>query len=238
MKRFKVLIIALFILSFSGCSDYVMICSLNPFFLDKDITLVSALEGKWKTKPFNSKQDIKDKNSCAWKQLDTTSFWRINRVIIKEVAKTKKGKDSVSYKPANYYMIELVSNRKDTIFYKFHMTLFHINKALYADLMPVDNTGLWKSLLASESYFPVHTLARVSLGNNQFSLSWLGADYMKEMIEKKRVRVSYKWVESAKRLLLTGSSEQLTGMIERYAQEPRFIDWNNQKAMLVLNRTK
>jgi len=238
MKRFKVLIISLFILSFAGCSDFCMICSLNPFFMDKDITLVPAIEGKWKAHPFNSKQDAKDKNSSAWSRLDTAAFWKINRVIYKEVVKTKKGKDSVAYKPTNYYNLELVSSRKDTIFYKFQMTLFRVNKALYADLMPVDNAGLGKSLLANESYFPVHTLSRVVIWKNQFSLSWLGADYMKEMIEKKRVRVSYKWVESAKRLMLTGTAEQLTGMIERYADEPRFIDWNNQKAMLKLNRTK
>jgi hypothetical protein len=238
MKRLKVLIISLFILSFSGCSDFCMICSLNPFYMDKDITLVPAIEGKWKAMPMASKQDAKDKNSSAWSQLDTASFWKIKRVIIKEVTKTKKNKDSVSYKPTNYYMIELVSRQKDTIFYKFHMTLFRVTKALYADLMPVDNAGLGKSLLANESYFPVHTLARVVIKNNQFSFSWLGAEYMKEMIEKKRVRVSYKWVESAKRLMLTGSSDQLTGMIERYADEPRFIDWNNQKAMLKLNLNK
>jgi hypothetical protein len=238
MKRFKVLIISLFILTFAGCSDFCMICSLNPFYMDKDITLVPAIEGKWKAMPINSNHDAKDKNSSTWKQLDTTSFWKIKHVIFKESVKTKKSKDSVVYKPANYYEIELVSNLKDTVFYKFHMTLFRINKALYADLMPIDNTGLGKSLLASESYFSIHTLARVVIRNNQFSLSWLGADYMKDMIEHKRLRVSYKWVESAKRLLLTGTSEQLTGMIERYADEPRFIDWNNQKAMLKLNRTK
>ena len=231
MKRFKVLIISLFILSFSGCSDYCMICSLNPFYMDKDITLVPSIEGKWKALSMI-------KNSSVWKQHDTTSVWKINRIIYKEVVKNKKGKDSITYKSANQYMIELVSNQKDTVFYKFQMTLFRVNKALYADLMPVDNTGLWKSLLASESYFSIHTLARVVITNNQFSLSWLGADYMKEMIENKRVRVSYKWVESAKRLLLTGTAEQLTGMIKRYADEPRFIDWNNQKAMLKLNRTK
>ena len=238
MKRFKVLIISLFILTFAGCSDFCMICSLNPFYMDKDITLIPAIEGKWKAMPMTSKQDAKDKNSPAWKQLDTTSFWKIERVIYKEHVKTKKGKDSVFNKPANYYMIELVSNQKDTIFYKFYMTLFHVNKALYADLMPIDNAGLGKSLLANESYFTVHTLARVVIKNNQFSFSWLGAEYMKEMIEKKRVRVSYKWVKSAERLLLTGTPDQLTDMIERYADEPRFIDWNNQKAMLKLNRTK
>ena len=238
MKRFKVLIISLFILSLSGCSDFCMICSLNPFYMDKDIALVPTIEGIWKANSTKSKQDAKDKNTSNWEQVDTTSFWKIKRVIYTEHVKTKKGKDSVVYKPANYYMVELINNHRDTTFYKFHMTIFHVNKALYADLMPVDNAGLGKSLLANESYFTVHTLARVVIRNNQFSFSWLGADYMKEMIEKKHVRVSYKWVESASRLLLTGTPEQLTGMIERYADEPRFIDWDNQKAMLKLNRTK
>jgi len=238
MKRLKVLIISLFILSFSGCSDFCMICSLNPFFMDKDISIVPAIEGIWKANTIAAANDAKDKNSPAWSQLDTTSFWKIKRVIYTEHVKTKKGKDSVVYKPANYYEIELVHNHKDTTFYKFHMTLFRVNKSLYADMKPIDNAGLGKSLLASESYFSVHTLARVVIRKNQFSLSWLGAEYMKGMIEGKRVRVSYKWVESASRLLLTGTPEQLTGMIERYGEEPRFIDWNNQKAMLKLNRTK
>jgi hypothetical protein len=49
------------------------------------------------------------------------------------------------------------------------------------------------------------------------------------------VRVNYRWVKDASRLLLVGSSEQLTGMIERFAGEPRFIDWDKQPAMLKLN---
>jgi hypothetical protein len=37
-------------------------------------------------------------------------------------------------------------------------------------------------------------------------------------------------------LLLTASSKDLTAMIERYANEKRFIDWEDQPAMLKLNR--
>jgi hypothetical protein len=59
---------------------------------------------------------------------------------------------------------------------------------------------------------------------------------MKDMIEKKRVRVKYRWVEDAKRLLLTASSTELTNMIERYADQKRFIDWDDQPAMLKLTR--
>jgi len=130
----------------------------------------------------------------------------------------------------------LVNSKPDSAVYEFKMVLFKVNKVLYADFMPIANSGLEKSRFASESYFKVHTLARVVISNQQLSISWLGAEYMKEMIEEKRVRVSYRWVSHAGRLLLTGSSEQLTGMIEHYAGEPRFIDWEDQKAMLKLNR--
>jgi hypothetical protein len=59
---------------------------------------------------------------------------------------------------------------------------------------------------------------------------------MKEMIQKKRVRIQYRYVPDAGRLLLTASSKDLTAMIERYANEKRFIDWEDQPAMLKLNR--
>jgi hypothetical protein len=82
----------------------------------------------------------------------------------------------------------------------------------------------------------VHTLARIQVQNKQLFVSWLGADYMKRMIENKRVRIKYRYVPDAGRLLLTASSEELSAMIERYADEKRFIDWEDQPAMLHLNR--
>ena len=90
--------------------------------------------------------------------------------------------------------------------------------------------------MAKENYFTVHTLARISFRNKQLFVSWLGDEYMKEMIEKKRVRIKYRYVPDAGRLLLTASSEELTAMIERYADQKRFIDWEDQNAMLKLNR--
>ena len=92
------------------------------------------------------------------------------------------------------------------------------------------------SKLASGSFFEMHTLARLTLIKDSAELSWIGADCMKEMIEKKRVRVNYQWVKETGRFLLTASSAELTGMIERYADQPRFIDWNVQQARLNLSR--
>ena len=81
----------------------------------------------------------------------------------------------------------------------------------------------------------VHTLAQVSLINHQMKLSWLGSNCMKDMIEKKRVRVNYHYVNEVKRLMLTASSEDLTTMIERYGDQPRFINWDDQSAKLEFN---
>jgi hypothetical protein len=240
MNRLKVLIVIAIILLITGCNDFFMICSLNPFYLDKNVVLFHEIEGTWTTIPVLAKNntDKSEAPSKVWKQADTTSLWKIERFIAKETVKTKRGKDSTVFKPLNLYVVKFINGQTDSSIYQFKMVLFRINKTLYADFTPDGNTGLENSLFATESYFTVHTLARVDMHNKQLHVSWLGAENMKYMIENKRVRVNYRWVESARRLLLTGNSEQLTGMIERYAGEPRFIDWENQPAMLNLNRIK
>ena len=240
MNRLKALIVLALILIMSGCDDFFMICSLNPFFLDKNVVLNHEIEGKWTANPLLAKPNpVNDKEPPkVWKQTDTTSLWKIERFISKETVKTKRGKDSTVYKPLNFYIVKMIDRGTDSSIYQFKMVLFRVNNVLYADFTPFSNTGLEKSRFATENYFIVHTLARVVAQNKQLVVSWLGAESMKEMIEGKRVRVSYQWVESASRLMLNGSSEQLTGLIERYAGEPRFIDWENQQAMLKLNRIK
>lgn len=238
MNRPKSLIIIGMILFLTGCTDFFMICSLNPFYLEKNITLVPEVEGSWKVNPVHLKSNPdKKEESAVWNQADTTSVWKIERVFSEEKTKNSKGKDTTLLKPMNYYLVKLILHQADSSGYQFRMVLFRVNKMLYADFMPVGNYGLEKSRFAKESYFTVHTLARVNLLNSQLDVSWLGAEYMKEMIEKKRVRVNYRWVREAGRLLLTGTSEELTGMIDRYADQPRFIDWENQPARLRLNHT-
>ena len=242
MKRKKILLLFGIILLMTGCSDFFMICSLNPFYMEKNIILVPEIEGRWTALPLrikhgkSGKEEIKKDSKEVWKMTDTTSVWKIARRISKETKKTPKGKDTVIYKPLDFYVVQMVGTTADSTLYKFKMVLFQVGKQTYADFMPIDNTGLDKSRMAIESYFRIHTLARVSIHDHQTDLSWLGAEYMKDMIEKKRVRVNCQWNDSESRLLLTGSPEQLTGMIDRYAGETRFIDWEDQSAMLKLNR--
>lgn len=238
MKNRKLLIILVALMFFSGCSDFLMICSLNPFYLEKDLVLAPEIEGNWSVHPVQSKKDSTDKNSSHWEAIDTTSVWRINQFVAVEAIKTKRGIDSTVYKPQNYYVVKLTGNSADTARYQFWLHVFRINGNLYGDFSPRDVEAIKNSRMAKENYFTVHTLARIELRNNQLFVSWLGADYMKSMIEEKRVRIKYHYVPDAGRLLLTASSKDLTNMIERYAGQKRFIDWEDQLAMLKLNRLK
>lgn len=234
MKNRKLLLAVGIILFISGCSDFIMICSLNPFYLDKNITLSPEIEGNWSVQPVQSKSDSTSKNSSHWEMADTTSVWQIRQFISEEKIKNKQGEDSTVFKPQKHYVVKLIGNHPDSAQYQFRLDLFRINGVLYGDFSPRETLALKNSRMAKENYFTVHTLARISIRNKQLNVSWLGSDYMKGMIEEKRVRIRYRYVPDAGRLLLTATSEELTKMLERYASEKRFIDWEDQPAMLKL----
>ncbi|HET6559906.1 MAG TPA: hypothetical protein VFG54_21445 [Prolixibacteraceae bacterium] len=235
MKPKKFIIIIATILFLSGCSEFFMICSLNPFYIEKNIVLSTEIEGNWTAKTIHVKSDTyKDVN--IWELADTTSLWQIKQFISEQTIKTKGGKDSTVFRPQNYYIVKLIDNHPDSAQYQFKLVLFRAKDKLYGDFSPYETKAIENSTMASENYFTVHTLARINVKNKQFNVSWLGADYVKDMIEKKRVRIKYRYIQDAKRLLLTASSDELTQMIERYADQTRFIDWQDQPAMLKLTR--
>jgi hypothetical protein len=236
MQRKKLLLITGLLLLLIGCDNYYMICSLNPFYIEKNITLESQIEGSWMAKaaqPAKSKNSYSDSES--WGLADTTSTWTIRQVITKGVVKDKKGGDSATWKPEKYYNA-ILSRTSDSTKYEFKIVLFRVKNSLYADFLPNDKEGLMKSRLAMNSFFEVHTLARVILNNNRIEFSWLSAECVMDMIEKKRVRVNYQWVQEAGKFILSAPPDELTDMIERYASQSRFIDWENQKAKLELTR--
>lgn len=236
MKLKKLFIVIGIIFFISGCSDFFMICSLNPFYLEKNIVLSPEIEGSWTVQPLKAKSDTTQNDQSIWELADTTAVWQIKQFISQETMKTKLGKDSTVFKPLNYYVVKLIGNHPDSANYQFKLVLFKVRDFLYADFSPLEILALKNSRMARENYLSIHTLARINVQNKQFNVSWLGAEYMRSMIENKRVRVKYRYVPDAGRLLLTATSEELTRMIERYAHEKRFIDWEDQPAMLNLNR--
>lgn len=236
MKRQKMFLITLMILLFTACDNFFIICSLNPFYQEKNITLIPDIEGIWTVAQSRIPADTTQSKSSVWNQLDTTSVWTIRRAFSEEILKDHLKRDSSVFHPLNYYHVQLSGGTTCSALIKFKVVFFKVGQNLYADFLPLENNLHDKSRLIDDSYFKIHTLAKVNRHNNQVSLSWLGSDSVKDMLENKRVRLSYRWVKEAGRLLLTGSSTELTGMLERYGEEKRFIDWETQQAKLKLNR--
>lgn len=235
-RRKMLIIFSGLLLVLIGCDNYYMICSLNPFFIEKNILLNSSIEGSWRAKIVQtSKNSGSSNDSGIWGLADTTSTWTIKRAISKWVVKDRQGVDSTTFKPENYYLAKLTRSSDSTV-YEFKVVIFGVKTGLYADFIPNNKEGLIKSKLSSYGFFEVHSLARVLINNKKIELSWLGADTMKDMIEKKRVRVNYLWVQEAGKFVLTASSNELTSMIDRYGDQARFIDWKTQKAQIELTR--
>ena len=125
MKRKKLLFITGLLLLLIGCDSYYLICSLNPFYTEKNITLKVQIEGSWTVKPARPKKDSgSPDNSDIWGLADTTSTWTIKRAFSKWVVKDKLGVDSTTFKPENYYIAKLTRSSDSIDWYFF---LYRLN---------------------------------------------------------------------------------------------------------------
>lgn len=233
MNPKKLLIIGGIILFIWGCSNTSLVGSFNPFYIEKDVVMFENIEGIWNAKPLPGKNGVN--YNANWRLADTSS-WKVKQYFSHETIKNRLGKDSIIYKPQKYYIVKLLDTNNDSAQYQFKLVLFRVNNTLYGDFSPFELQAIQNSRMARENYLTIHTLARIEITNNKLHLSWLGSGTMKEMIERKRVRIKYRFVPDAERLLLTASSEELTQMIEKYGHQTRFIDWEDQSAKLQLTR--
>lgn len=202
----------------AGCDDYTMICSLNPFYIEKQVILLPQIEGVWHANPKLSL------DPSIWKTADTTFNWTVTRKL------------DGNKNPENEYLVKMYRNKPDSISFSYSVKIFMADNQLYADFSNASNIASDNSRLTFENHYPVHTLAKIINRDKQIILSWLNDETMVSMIEEKRVRASFRWILSANRVLLTGSSAQLFEMVEKYCNETRFVDWEKQEAMLTLTR--
>jgi hypothetical protein len=101
---------------------------------------------------------------------------------------------------------------------KFEVHLVKLGKFLFADFYPEEpeiGNGFYRGHL-----LPVHTFARVRLEGDKLQLSMLDPDWLKEMIQQKKVRIPHE-VLNDEDFVLTAATEELQKLVQTYAEDPK-----------------
>ncbi|WP_460544775.1 hypothetical protein [Echinicola sediminis] len=188
MKTLKKIALLPFILLVlvSSCS----IPSLYPLYTSKDLLTDPRIEGLWVGNESENEQSI-------WK------IW--------------KSATNPSHPKANNsdkrYLLEHTQKGETVIFELFLMKL---GDKYYLDFFPEDFLPCkLENYMGASHMFPVHTFAKVELAENQITIHPFDDEFLEELIEQNRIKISHE--EPSGALLLTASPEELQKFVIKYA---------------------
>jgi len=197
MKTLKkiVLLSAVFLVLVTSCG----IPSLHPLYTKKDLILDHHLEGVW----------ISEENSSE------ESVWKITKV--KNNQKNEDSKDDDSDKR---YRLEH-SQKGETVI--FDLFLIKLGDATYLDFFPNEFPDCYDSFFVIYHFLPVHTFAKVSFQKNQITINQFNEKFIKDLIEKNKIRISHEKVDDS--ILLTAPTEELQKFVMKYTDdENAYVD--------------
>lgn len=172
-----------------------LVSSLHPFYHEKDIHFDPVMIGSWI-----------DSDSCLWTieaNMASTGFMNPEE-------------------PDNKFRITYYEEaEKPGIFIG---TLFRINGVPYVDFYPDPDEEQCRTELTGWHHFPTHTLARVQYSKDSILLYWFGEEWLNDLLEQNRIRISHETVEVSPdytRHVLTASTDELQKFIRKYANDPK-----------------
>ncbi len=173
-----------------------LVSSLHPFYTEKDIIYRPELNGNWY-----------DQDSGIW--------------VVEQYQEENGFMNPTT--PADYYRITYYEKTEGK--YKpslFKAVLFSLENRQFVDFYPVEYE--LETDLAGYHVIPVHTLARFHLRNGNISFTWYNDEWLNELFEKNRLRLSHETVTISKdyqRQVLTAPTEELQKFLSKYADDER-----------------
>ena len=171
-----------------------LVSSLHPFYKEKDKIFEPAMVGAW---------------------IDSdSSIWVIEPNMVSSGFMEPREPDG-AYKITLYEDVDEIS--------VMTATLFQLNGVDYVDFAPDINEDHFTSDMISYHHVPVHTLARVQYSANSILLYWYGDEWLNELFEENRIRISHETVQNHDydRQVLTASTDELQKFIRKYANDPK-----------------
>jgi hypothetical protein len=100
---------------------------------------------------------------------------------------------------------------------KFQAHLVKLGDFLFLDIFPEEpemKNGLYKGLL-----IPAHGFSRIWIERDSVRLAYMDPDWLKEMINKKKVKIGYDLIDQG--LILTAPTEDLQKFAVKYAEDDK-----------------
>ena len=100
---------------------------------------------------------------------------------------------------------------------KFQAHLVKLGDFLFLDIFPEEpgmKNGLYKGLL-----IPAHGFSRIWIEGGLVRLAYLDPDWLKDMIDKKKVKIGHDWIDQS--LILTASTRDLQKFALKYAEDSK-----------------
>lgn len=194
MKRIVTagMVVTVFILV-SGC-----LTTLHPLFTLNDLVTEPRLEGTWKT---GSDQDmvIFEKGSAA-------SFQALPESLQKVATKG--------------YLVTFKDQQNNTTI-KHYCFLLRLGNELFLDYFPAENENQQRyNSFYKQHYVRMHSFYRIRFRNDKsFELAKFDQDYLKKMIDEKKVRIRYE-IHSSGDYIITAPTSELQQYVLKYQNIP------------------
>ncbi len=248
MRKRTIVMTALVTLLLASC----VVKSLKPFYTKDTLAYDGSLVGKWKdsknriwevhpmlqaldslfSKEGNKAKKVKKKIKEIDQKYD--SIKRDAKVTVKKNKDFFEDKELNNIYEKSYLFIEKKQLSKEEAFFTnktmedkgaYVVVPFQIKGHFFLDFTPLE--VIESSDFSDMHHIGIHTLAKLDKKGEDFKLSWLSEDVIKELFEQKKIRIKHEKIGiEQEKILLTASSEELQKFIAKYMELAQKDEWD------------
>ncbi len=194
MKTRKFFIVGLITVLLSGCVVY----SFYPLYTEKDLFANDILTGEW----FES-----DEQEVKFSEEEST--WTFEHPYINK----EKGneRDSLSY-----LLSYKVKDGDQYLESAYDVHLIKLAGQYFLDFYLIDYAegGGENATLNDFHLIPVHTFAKLTVGEDQLKINWFDNDWLEDLIRENKIRIHHE--ETDDLILLTAKPKELQKFVTKY----------------------
>jgi len=126
------------------------------------------------------------------------------------------GKNAWAFQKLGDNAYELVYTENETPA-KFKAYLVRLENFLFLDIVPEEPDT--KNDLYKGHLIPAHSFGRISIEGDLLRLATLDGDWLRDMINKKKIKIGHEWLDQT--IILTAPTKDLQKFVLKYAEDSK-----------------